>query len=61
MSVPAHQAFALSVYLLKKRILGKKRYPLNLMLEPLFGCNNAGPGCGKIHHPEDVLKMHVSV
>lgn len=61
MGVPAHQAFHIGKYLLKQRILRRKRYPLNLMLEPLFRCNLACPGCGKIQYPDDILKKHVSV
>lgn len=61
MAVPAHQAFSLAAYLFKQKILGKKRYPLNLMLEPLFRCNLACPGCGKIQFPDDILKKHLSV
>ncbi|MDL1872678.1 adenosyl-hopene transferase HpnH [Deltaproteobacteria bacterium PRO3] len=61
MAVPGHQAFAIGKYLLKQRILGRKRYPLNLMLEPLFRCNLACPGCGKIQFPDDVLKKNLSV
>lgn len=61
MAVPAHQAFSLAAYLFKQKILGRKRYPLNLMLEPLFRCNLACPGCGKIQFPDDILKKHLSV
>ncbi len=61
MAVPAHQAFAIGKYLFKQKILRRKRYPLNLMLEPLFRCNLACPGCGKIQYPDEVLKKHLSV
>ncbi|MBF0491676.1 MAG: adenosyl-hopene transferase HpnH [Deltaproteobacteria bacterium] len=61
MSVPAHQAFNIAVYLFKQKLLGRKKYPLNLMLEPLFRCNLACPGCGKIQYPEEKLKKHLSV
>lgn len=61
MAVPAHQAIALGFYLFKQRILGRKKYPLNLMLEPLFRCNLACPGCGKIQFPDEILKKHLSV
>lgn len=61
MAVPAHQAFSLAAYLFKQKLTGRKRYPLNLMLEPLFRCNLACPGCGKIQFPDDILKKHLSV
>ncbi|HKY62825.1 MAG TPA: adenosyl-hopene transferase HpnH [bacterium] len=61
MAVPGHQAFAIGKYLFKQRLKGKKRYPLNLMLEPLFRCNLACPGCGKIQFPDEILKKNLSV
>jgi hopanoid biosynthesis associated radical SAM protein HpnH len=61
MAVPGHQAFVIGMYLIKQRILRRKRYPLNLMLEPLFRCNLACPGCGKIQFPEEILKKNLSV
>jgi hopanoid biosynthesis associated radical SAM protein HpnH len=48
-------------YVLKQRLQGKPRYPLVLMLEPLFRCNLACAGCGKIQYPAHVLKQHLSV
>lgn len=61
MGVPAHQAIAIGKYLFKQKLLGRKKYPLNLMLEPLFRCNLACPGCGKIQYPDEILKKHVTV
>jgi len=61
MGVPLHQALSLGWYLFKQKIKRNKRYPLNLMLEPLFRCNLACPGCGKIQYPEEDLKKHLSV
>jgi hopanoid biosynthesis associated radical SAM protein HpnH len=46
---------------LKQKILGRKRYPLVLMLEPLFRCNLACAGCGKIDYPEAILNQRLSV
>jgi hopanoid biosynthesis associated radical SAM protein HpnH len=46
---------------LKQRLLGRERYPLVLMLEPLFRCNLACPGCGKIDYPEEILNRRLSV
>ncbi|MCW2284501.1 hopanoid biosynthesis associated radical SAM protein HpnH [Rhodoblastus acidophilus] len=48
-------------YLLKQKLLRRKRYPLVLMLEPLFRCNLACGGCGKIAHPDSVLDQRLSV
>ncbi len=56
MSVPASQALAVSLYVLKQKMRRKKRYPLVLMLEPLFRCNLACAGCGKIQYPPQLLK-----
>lgn len=61
MAVPAHQAFALAGYLFKQKLFGRKKYPLNLMLEPLFRCNLACPGCGKIQFPDEILKQNLTV
>ena len=47
-------------YVLKQKLAGRKRYPLVLMLEPLFRCNLACAGCGKIQYPAHVLKMNLS-
>jgi hopanoid biosynthesis associated radical SAM protein HpnH len=48
-------------YLAGRRLRGDKRYPLVLMLEPLFQCNLACAGCGKIDYPKDILQQRVSV
>jgi len=47
-------------YVLKQHMAGRDRYPLVLMLEPLFRCNLACAGCGKIQYPAHVLKMNLS-
>ncbi len=60
MAVPAAQAAAVATYILKQKITGRKRYPLVLMLEPLFRCNLACAGCGKIQFPEEILKKHLT-
>ena len=59
MPVPASQALKIAGYVLKQKIKGNKRYPLVLMLEPLFRCNLKCQGCGKIQYPEEVLKQYV--
>ena len=61
MSVPVSQMFTVATYVLGQRLRGKKRYPLVLMLEPLFRCNLACAGCGKIQYPAQILKKHLSV
>ncbi len=48
-------------YLLRQKMSGRERYPLIVELEPLFQCNLACPGCGKIQHPEPVLRQRMSV
>jgi hopanoid biosynthesis associated radical SAM protein HpnH len=48
-------------YIAKQRLRGVKRYPLVLMLEPLFRCNLACAGCGKIDYPDDILNKRLSV
>ena len=60
MSVPISQMWTVTSYVLKQRLSGRKRYPLVLMLEPLFRCNLACAGCGKIQYPAHILKKHLS-
>ncbi len=61
MSVPLRQQAKIARYILSKKLKGEKRYPLVLMLEPLFQCNLACAGCGKIEHPDDILRKRLSV
>ena len=56
MAVPISQMWTVSTYVLRKRLSGTKRFPLVLMLEPLFRCNLACAGCGKVQYPPHVLK-----
>ena len=60
MPVPVSQMWTVATYVLGKRLRGVERYPLVLMLEPLFRCNLACAGCGKIQHPTEVLKRHLT-
>jgi hopanoid biosynthesis associated radical SAM protein HpnH len=60
MGVQLQQAIAIGGYLLKQRLTGRKRFPLVLMLEPLFRCNLACTGCGKIQHPKEILKQNLT-
>jgi hopanoid biosynthesis associated radical SAM protein HpnH len=52
--------FTVATYVLKQKLAGRKRYPLVLMLEPLFRCNLACAGCGKIQYPAHVLKRQLT-
>lgn len=61
MSVPIRQAIRVGAYVVKQHLLGRKRYPLVLMLEPLFRCNLACAGCGKIDYPAEILNKRISV
>jgi len=56
MAIPISQMWTVASYVIKKKITGVKRYPLVLMLEPLFRCNLACAGCGKVQYPPHVLK-----
>ncbi len=60
MSIPLRQAVRVGSYVLKQRLRGRKQYPLVLMLEPLFRCNLACAGCGKIQHPTQILRQNLS-
>ncbi len=60
MAVPISQMWTVASYVIKKRLSGQKRYPLVLMLEPLFRCNLACAGCGKIQYPAHILKKDLS-
>src|ERR1700710_815667 len=60
MAVPVSQALTVASYVLKQKIKGRKRYPLVLMLEPLFRCNLACAGCGKIQYPDHILNKRLS-
>jgi hopanoid biosynthesis associated radical SAM protein HpnH len=60
LAVPISQMWTVATYVLKQKMAGRKRYPLVLMLEPLFRCNLACAGCGKIQYPAHVLKMDLS-
>src|SRR4029453_2580201 len=58
---PLSQMWAVSSYVIRQKLAGRKRYPLVLMLEPLFRCNLACAGCGKIQYPGQILRKHLSV
>jgi hopanoid biosynthesis associated radical SAM protein HpnH len=60
-AVPLHQKMRVGAYVTKQHLMGVKRYPLVLMLEPLFRCNLACAGCGKIDYPAEILNQRLSV
>src|ERR1700733_5495430 len=60
MPVPVSQMWTVASYVIKQRLAGRKQYPLVLMLEPLFRCNLACAGCGKIQYPAHILKKQLS-
>ncbi|MCK9894414.1 adenosyl-hopene transferase HpnH [Frankia sp. AgB32] len=61
MPIPPRQAIRVGGYLLKQKLLRREKFPVTLELEPLFACNLACDGCGKIQHPADVLKQRMPV
>jgi len=61
MTIPFFKELKIGAYLLKQKMLGRERYPLVLMLEPLFRCNLACVGCGKIDYPDPILNRRLSV
>jgi hopanoid biosynthesis associated radical SAM protein HpnH len=61
MGIPFNQALAIGAYVVRQHLRGRKRYPLVLMLEPLFRCNLACAGCGKIDYPDKILDQRLSV
>jgi hopanoid biosynthesis associated radical SAM protein HpnH len=61
LAVPLLQAYKVGSYIAGRKLRGVKRYPLVLMLEPLFQCNLACAGCGKIDYPKEILQKRVSV
>src|SRR5580704_15457418 len=54
------KSYSATTNVLKQKLSGRKRYPLVLMLEPLFRCNLACAGCGKIQYPAHILKAELS-
>ena len=61
MAISFNKQLRIGAYVLKQKVLGRKRYPLVLMLEPLFRCNLSCAGCGKIDYPEAILNQRLSV
>jgi hopanoid biosynthesis associated radical SAM protein HpnH len=61
LGIPLLQKLHVGGYLIRQQLAGRKRYPLVLMLEPLFRCNLACAGCGKIDYPDEILNQRISV
>ena len=61
MAIPLIQQIRVGAYVLKNKLKGLERYPLVLMLEPLFRCNLACPGCGKIDYEDEILNKRLTV
>ncbi len=60
MAVPLSQMFTVARYVISQKIKRVQRYPLVLMLEPIFRCNLACAGCGKIQYPDHVLDRRLT-
>jgi hopanoid biosynthesis associated radical SAM protein HpnH len=60
LGLPFIPAARIGAYIVKQTLMGKKRYPLVMMLEPLFRCNLACAGCGKIDYPDEILNQRLS-
>jgi len=61
LGIPLIQKLLVGSYVVRQRLAGRKRYPLVLMLEPLFRCNLACAGCGKIDYPDPILHQNMAV
>ncbi len=61
LGIPFFQAAKVGAYVVKQHLMGRKRYPLVLMMEPLFRCNLACAGCGKIDYPDEILNQRIPV
>ncbi len=60
MGLPLVQTYRVARYIIEQKLRGRERYPLVLMLEPLFRCNLACAGCGKIDYPDEILDKRLS-
>ncbi|GAA2748060.1 MULTISPECIES: adenosyl-hopene transferase HpnH [Kitasatospora] len=61
MAMPLRQTIRVSTYLMQQKLKRKDKFPLIVELEPLYACNLACEGCGKIQHPAGVLKQRMPV
>jgi len=60
-SVPVRQSARMAAYLVTQKLRRREKFPLLVELEPLFQCNLECAGCGKIQHPEHVLRRRMPV
>ena len=60
MGIPLIQKARIGAYIFRQRFRNNGRFPLVLMLEPLFRCNLRCKGCGKIDYPAEILKKIMS-
>src|ERR1043166_5315537 len=60
MPIPMKQVMKVGAYVMKQKLKGNKKFPLVLMLEPLYRCNLECVGCGKIQHPVEILKKNLT-
>jgi len=61
LGIPLRYVAKIGGYILKQHLTGRKRYPLVMMMEPLFRCNLACAGCGKIDYPDEILNKRLPV
>ena len=61
MPIPMRQNMRVGMHLFKQKLKGRKHFPFIVEIEPLFACNLACPGCGKIQFPTDILRKRLSV
>ena len=61
MAITLRQNLHIAAYIVRQRLKGREKFPLVLQLEPLYQCNLACAGCGKIQHPQDILARRLSV
>ena len=60
MGIPISQMWTVATYVIRQKVAGRRRFPLVLMLEPLFRCNLACAGCGKVQYPAHILKQQLT-
>src|SRR5580692_12145854 len=61
MPIPVRQNMRMASYLMRQKLARREKFPLIVELEPLFACNLACPGCGKIQYPTEILRKRLSV
>ncbi|MGH9298234.1 MAG: adenosyl-hopene transferase HpnH [Acidimicrobiales bacterium] len=61
MPIPIRQNMKVASYLMRQRLSKNDKFPLIVELEPLFACNLACPGCGKIQYPTEILRKRLTV